>query len=172
MEYLKIGSVVNTFGIKGELKIYPDTDFIDERFATGNKIYIEYGNNYEELEIKNYRIHKGMVLLSFKGLEDINQVEKYKKCNVFFDKYLIHNLKEGEYYFFQLEELEVYNQDNEYLGIVKKVESGAKHNNLRIVMENRKNFLVPFIPVFIKDVDLLNKKIIINQMEGLIIDEN
>ena len=166
MEYILIGKVVNTFGIKGELKIESYTDFVSERFKKGSKVYL--GEEHLPFTVLNCRSHKGYLLVSFVDHEDINLVEKYKTCNVYKAKEDIHKLKEGEYYFSELKDLDVY-VENEKVGKVLRVEEGVTHNNLRIRKdEDGKEYLVPFLPVFYEKVDLEEKRIDIVKMEGLL----
>ena len=166
MNYVKIGKIVNTFGIKGELKVDIYTDFVEERFKKNSSIYI--GEKYNEFIVKSYRIHKGFLLLLLKDNEDINLVEKMKNMYIYKAKDDIKPLKKGEYYFSDLKDLDVY-VENELIGKVLKVEEGVTHNNLRVLKnEDNKEYLVPFIPVFIKNVDIDNKRIDINKIEGLL----
>lgn len=166
MEYVLIGKILNTFGIKGELKVASYTDFNDERFKKNTNVYI--GDEHIQFTIKNYREHKGFLLVTFLDNEDINLVEKYKNQLIYKSSDDIKPLKKGEYYFSDLKDLDVYIED-ELIGKVLKVEEGIKHNNLRIIKnDDNKEYLVPFIPVFIKNVDLDNKRIDVIKMEGLL----
>ena len=166
MEYVQIGKIVNTFGIKGELKIYCSTDFVSERFKKGSTVYL--GEEYIPVTVKSYRFHKNFLMVLFEGLEDINLVEKYKNLFVYKSKDDIKPLAEGEYYFSDLYDLDVYVEDIR-VGKVMNVEEGVTANNLRILTEkDDKEHLVPFLPVFVEKVDLENKRIDIVDLEGLL----
>ena len=166
MEYVVIGKILNTFGIKGELKADAYTDFVEERFKKDSTVYI--GEEHVPFVMRSYRQHKGFYLLSFKDVDDINLVEKYKGMLLYKAKSDIPKLKEGEYYFSDLKDLDVY-VDDKKIGKVLQVEEGIAANNLRILKdEDRKEYLVPFLPVFIRNVDLDEKRIDIIQMEGLL----
>ena len=166
MEYVVIGKILNTFGIKGELKADAYTDFVEERFKKDSTVYI--GEEHVPFVMRSYRMHKGFYLLSFKDVDDINLVEKYKGMLLYKAKSDIHKLKEGEYYFSDLKDLDVY-VDDKKIGKVLQVEEGIAANNLRILKdEDRKEYLVPFLPVFIRNVDLDEKRIDVIQMEGLL----
>lgn len=166
MEYVLIGKIVNTFGIRGELKVDSYTDFVKERFKKGSTVYI--GEKHEPFIVNGYRQHKGFLLVSFKDHEDINLVEKYKNMMLYKAKEDIHKLKKGEYYFSDLKDLDVY-VDDKKIGKVLQVEEGIAANNLRVLKdEDRKEYLVPFLPVFIRNVDLDEKRIDVIQMEGLL----
>lgn len=166
MEYVVIGKILNTFGIKGELKADAYTDFVEERFKKDSTVYI--GEEHVPFVMRSYRMHKGFYLLSFKDVDDINLVEKYKGMLLYKAKSDIHKLKEGEYYFSDLKDLDVY-VDDKKIGKVLQVEEGIAANNLRVLKdEDRKEYLVPFLPVFIDNVDLDEKRIDVIQMEGLL----
>lgn len=166
MEYVVIGKILNTFGIKGELKADAYTDFVEERFKKDSTVYI--GEEHVPFVMRSYRMHKGFYLLSFKDVDDINLVEKYKGMLLYKAKSDIHKLKEGEYYFSDLKDLDVY-VDDKKIGKVLRVEEGIAANNLRVLKdEDRKEYLVPFLPVFIRNVDLDEKRIDVIQMEGLL----
>ena len=166
MEYVKIGKILNTFGIKGELKVDAFSDFVEERFKKNSTIYI--GEDYLPFKVKSYRVHKGFLLLLLNDNEDINLVEKYKGLFLYKSKEDIKPLEDGQYYFSDLKDLDVYVEDK-YIGKVLQVEEGVRNNNLRILKESDgKQYLVPFLPVFIMNVDLKTKRIDIIYMEGLI----
>lgn len=168
MEYMKVGKIVNTFGLKGELKIKSYTDFNEERFKKNNEIFVKYEDQYLNFVIGSYRVHKNNVLISFKGYEDINKVEKYKTYDVYFDKNQIHELEDDEYYFFELEGMDVYSDADEYIGKVLRVEEGIVQNLLRIKKDNNETVLIPYIDNFVVNVDSDNKKITVHLIEGLI----
>ncbi len=168
MEYIKVGMIINTFGIKGELKIKSFTDFEEERFAVGKMIYILKDGNYLPFTIASCRYHKQHILVALEKMADINLVEKYKGCELYADAKSLHQLEEGEYYFFELKGLMVYDMDNQQIGKVLQVEEGLAHNNLRIELNSGKKCLVPFVKAFIHKVDLEQQKIWIKTIEGLL----
>lgn len=165
MEYIKIGLIINTFGIKGELKIKSLTDFPEIRFKEKQIIYIYYHNEYLPFTIKRVREHKGFILLTLANHEDINLVEKYKNCEIFTDKDHIHSLNKGEYYYFQLRDCKVY-YNNKPIGKVSSVEEGYQ-TILRIDSDN-KEFLIPYVDRFIKEINIDEKRIDIDIIEGML----
>ena len=164
MEYIKIGKIINTFGIKGELKLDVYTDFINERFKKDSLVYV--GEDKIAFTIKNYKIHNDFLLIQSKDNENINLVEKYKNMYVYKSKDDVKPLKEGEYYFSDLINLNVF-VDDKQIGKVIKVESGISSNYLRVKINNDEK-LVPFLPAFILKVDLINRRIDIKNIEGLL----
>ncbi len=165
MEFIKIGTIINTFGIKGELKIKSLTDFPEIRFKEKQLIYVYYKKDYLPFTIKRSRQHKGFILLTLLDNEDINLVEKYKNCDIFVDQEHIHSLNEGEYYYFQLRGCEVY-YNNQSIGKVTSVEEGYQ-TVLRIKMPE-KELLLPYVKRFIKDIDVQEKRIDIDVIEGML----
>lgn len=164
MEFVKIGKIVNTFGLKGELKVDYFTDFIEERFKHNSIIYV--GEDKDEFKVNKYKIHKDYLLVQFIDNEDINLVEKYKNCFIYKNKKDIKPLQNGKYYFSDLVDLDVYVNDI-LIGRVLRVEKGVTYNYLRIKV-NGEEKLIPNIPVFVKNIDLVNQRIDINEIEGLL----
>lgn len=164
MEYILIGKILNTHGVKGELKVDVFTDFTDERFKKNSKIYI--GKNHEEVSVKTYRIHNGFMLLTLNNLEDINLVLKYKNLDIYKSSDDISPITDG-FFFRDLKDLDVY-VENIKVGKVKYAESGIASDYLRVITNDSKEVLVPINEVFIKGVDLDNKRINIIKMDGLL----
>lgn len=166
MEYVLIGKIVNTFGLRGELKIDSYTDFAKERFKKGSDVYV--GEEYLPFKVSTFREHKGFLLVSFKDNEDINLVEKFKNMLVYKCKEDIKPLKKGEYYFSDIKGLEVYIA-GQHRGKVVDMEEGIRNNNMRILSDaDHKEHLVPFLEQFVLDVDLKEGRIDIVDMEGLL----
>lgn len=164
MEFVLIGKIINTHGINGELKIESYTDFFNERFKEDTLVYI--GENHLEFKIKKARLHKGFVLLLLHNNENINLVEKYKNMYIYKDLNDIKPLNKGEYYFRDLKNLDVY-QNNQLVGKVIRVEEGNKYNFLRIKKDD-KEILVPYLNNFVLNVDLDKQRIDVVDMEGLL----
>lgn len=164
MEYILIGKIVNTFGIKGELKVEVHTDFVDERYSEGATIYI--GDNYKEYTCKKYRIHKNYVLLTLKGYEDINLIEHLKNKKIYIKESDLKPL-DNAYYFKDLMDCEVY-MDSILKGKVTSVEEGRASSYIRVLKEDGKTSLVPVLDVYLDKVDINNKRIDLKHMEGLL----
>ena len=160
MKLLKVGKIVNTFGIKGELKILSESDFIEDRFKIGQVLYLD---NEECLEITAFRMHKGNVLIKVNDHNDINEVEKYKDMDVSINQNELEDLDEG-YYLFQLEDLDVY-VDDEKVGKVIEVFKPSQ-TLIRVALEDRE-ILVPFVDAFVKDVNLKENRLHLRLIEGL-----
>lgn len=157
---MEIGKIVNTFGIKGELKILSDSEFVEERFKVGKDLYLKDG---ELLKITGFRLHNGTILVRVNDKHDINEVEKYKNQVIYVKEKDLEALEEG-YYLFQLEDLDVY-VDGLKVGQVVEVLKPSQ-TVLRIKLEDRE-ILLPFVDAFIESVDLDEKLVNIIIPEGL-----
>lgn len=161
MNYIYIGDIVNTHGIKGELKIISHFKYKSNVFIKGTPIYI--GKNKEKQVINSYRKHKIFDMITLLGFNDINEVLKYKGEPVYIDK---NEIKIDGILNEELIDMDVYNEDS-FIGKVTDILNNGVYDILVIEKENNKN-LVPNINEFIKNIDLENKKIQINMIEGLI----
>ncbi len=156
MDLIYIGKIVNTHGIKGEVRILSDFEYKEEVFKINNKLIVD--NN--ELIIKSYRKHKNYDMVTFEGIDDINDVLKYKGLDVYIDKDL---LNIDGYLFNDLIGMEVYDIDNNYRGKVIDVYRSKKYDLL--VVLNKKKYMIPYIESFVREIK--NNKIIINYIKGL-----
>ncbi|MBE6124252.1 MAG: 16S rRNA processing protein RimM [Erysipelotrichaceae bacterium] len=166
MEKVVIGTIVNTRGLKGELKIMSSTSFPEERFKVGNKLTLvnPLNKTEEEVVIARHFVFKNFDFLVFKGKEDINLVEKYKNWHILADK---KELGENDFYYSDLKGLDVY-FNNQLLGKIKEVFDLNNRSMLRIKKIDNKELLVIFMDEFIDNVDLENKKITLKNIEGLL----
>ncbi len=162
MDKVIIGEIVNTHGIRGELKVKISTDFVDERFQKGNHLIIDDHGKMIDMKVKSYRIHKGYVLVLFDGFENINLVEKYKGCTLLADKDL-DLLEEGEYYIGDLIGCQVFDK-GEYVGDVKDLYLYDHHDVL--VVKGKKTIMIPYVEAFVKEEDIENKRIDVELIEG------
>lgn len=167
MEYIVVGKIVNTRGLKGTLKVISNSSFIDERFSKGNKLFIDVNGELKEVEVLNSSKDPKFVYVTFKGFEDINLVERYKGCDIKFPIDKLRELEDDSYYYYQLMDCEVYLNDT-LIGMVVSVETSHKNEMIRIKDKDGKEHLVLFMKQFIKDVNIDEKKIYLNDVEGLL----
>ncbi|MEJ6400597.1 ribosome maturation factor RimM [Nicoliella lavandulae] len=170
MAYYNIGKIVNTQGIRGEVRVISTTDFPANRFFVGNHV-TAFLNNGEEvpLEIDKVRTQKGFVILHFKGKDSINDIEflKPSTLKITDDQLSADDLAEGEYYYHQILGLAVYDLDDNYLGTITDIMDTAANDVWVVTRENGKELLLPKIDQVIKKVDLDNKRVTIDLLEGL-----
>lgn len=166
MDYITIGTMVNTHGLKGEVKIKPQTHFVEERFAKRAHIFLQYENNLLELEIKSVREHKGMLLVCFEGYTDINQVEAWKGSKLFIKEEQLTPLDEDEIYYRDLLDMQVETTSGQELGNVSEIiETGA---NIVIRVKGEREVLIPYVKTFIKEVHMEDKKLIVELLDGML----
>ena len=169
MKYFKIGEVINTHGLKGELKIYSTSDFDDERYQIGNTVYLYQNDTYTPFKVASYRVHKGFPLVSFEGYQDINLVEEFKGSLICISEEDRAPLPEGKHYVDELLGLDVYSDKDEYIGKVIDVEeTNGAQNNLRVEREDGTSVLIPNVPAFVTEVNSETKRITIHVIEGLL----
>lgn len=163
MDYLYVGKIVNTHGIKGELRILSNFEKKDLVFKKDFTIYV--GGCYEPLKITGYRHHKEFEMITIEGYDNINQVLKYLKLPVYVKKEDL-ELDNNEYLLQELVDLDVICNGE----IIGKVEEIVYNNsNVLLSIKATKHFYIPNNEHFIKEVDLSNKRIIVDNIEGLII---
>ena len=166
-QLMEIGQIVNTYGIKGFLKVVPFTDDIT-RFEKLKSIYIETKNSLETVDIEEVKYSKNLVLLKIEGIDDINQAEIYKNCYIKINRKDAVKLPEDSYFIVDLIGISVYTDNNEELGNIIDV-FPTKANDIYVVKnELGKQILLPAIGDVIKNVDIENKKIIVHLIDGLV----
>lgn len=168
MEYYQVGKIVNTHGIKGEVRVQSITDFPEERFAPGAIVYaFQDGKEPLELTVKSHRKHKQFDLLSFEGMEDINLVEPLKQADLKVSEEQQAELDDGEYYYHQIIGLDVIDLDGNAIGTIQEImESGA--NDVWVIRRpGKKELLIPAIKDVVKDIQIENHKVIIDMLDGL-----
>ncbi|AME09351.1 MULTISPECIES: ribosome maturation factor RimM [Gemella] len=166
---LKVGKIVNTHSLKGEVKVISSTDFEKRRFSKGSKLLITQGNRViREVSVENYRNHKNSLLVKFEGIDTIEEAEKLKNMQIKIDSENIDELKENEFYFYEIIGCRVYDEHGEKLGEISEILTPGANDVWVVKAENGKEFLIPYIEDVVKNIDVINKKIEIELMEGLI----
>ncbi|TAH72205.1 MAG: ribosome maturation factor RimM [Anaerolineaceae bacterium] len=164
---IRVGVITSTHGIKGEVKVFPTTDDI-KRFEDLKQVYLDLGKEYKPLKIEQVRYFKQLVILKFEDINDINDIEKYKGKDLLIPRDEAIELKEDEYFIFDLLDSEVYTEDGTKLGILTEVLTSAANDVYVVKTKENKEVLLPSIKECILDIDTTNKKIIVHLMDGLI----
>ena len=167
MKNLSVGQIVNTFGIKGFVKVNPWVNDVT-RFDDLKKVYIKIRKSLKELEIEEVKYHKNQVLLKFKGIETVEQAEILRNAIIEIDRKDAIPLEEGEYFIADLLESEVYTDEGEKLGILEDIFNTGSNDIYVVKNELGKSILLPRIKEVFKEIDVENKKIIVHLIEGLI----
>lgn len=165
-DYLEIGQIVNTYGIKGFVKVIPFTDDIT-RFEKLKSIYIDIKGNLKEFTIEEVKYSKNMVLLKFKEIPDINEAEKYRNYYIKISRDNAIKLPKDTYFIADLIGLDVYDQNsNDLLGKVDDIFSTGSNDVYVVKDKLGKQVLLPGTKEVIKLVDIENGKIFVNLIKG------
>lgn len=166
-EYFEIGQIVNTFGIKGFVKVKPFTDDM-QRFEELDSILVQKGNRLNEMQIEEVKYQKNVVLLKLKGIEDINMAEQYRGCYIKIPRKKARKLPEGTYFIADLIGINVYTEEGVLLGKVEDIYQNKSSDIYVVKNDLGKQILLPAMKEVIKQIDLENEKIIVHLIEGLI----
>ncbi len=166
-QMLQVGVITATHGIRGEVKVYPTTDDAT-RFDDLKRVILDAGKQQIPLEIQSVKYFKQFVILKFKGIDNINDIERYKRCPLLINREDAVDLEEDEYFIADIMGMEVYAEDGSLFGTLKDVmETGA--NDVYVIdSKDHGEVLIPAIKECILNVDEEAGKITIHLMEGLL----
>ncbi|KAF1297560.1 ribosome maturation factor RimM [Enterococcus sp. JM4C] len=172
-EYLNVGKIVNTQGIKGEVRVISQTDFPDERYKVGATLLLFQDKKAPiKLIVKSHRKHKNFNILSFEGHPNINDVEKYRDGILKVSKDDLVDLNDGEFYYHQIIGLTVVDETGEELGKIKEILSPGANDVWVVQRPKKKDALIPYIDSVVKQIDLESGVVQVEIPEGLLDDEN
>ncbi|NMA87280.1 MAG: 16S rRNA processing protein RimM [Tissierellia bacterium] len=164
-DFIQIGRIANTHGVRGEIKIIPLTNDM-HRFNYLKTAFL--GEEKIKVEVENVKYHKNLVIVKFKEFNDINEIISFKDEYVYIEGKDKVVLPEDHYFLYDIVNCEVFDTQNNYIGIVKEVLQSAS-NDIYIVKDKKgKEYLIPAVKEFFIDIDVENKKIIIDPIEGMI----
>lgn len=166
-EFLEIGQIVNTFGIKGMVKVKPFTDNIN-RFDNLKNIYVENHKNRKQYEIEEVKYHKDMVLIKFKGVDKVEEAENLRNSYLKVNRKDEPELEEGTYYIVDLLGLNVYSDEGNLLGKLDDIFNNGSSDIYVVKDESGKQLLLPAISDVIKEINLEESKIVVHILKGLI----
>ena len=163
---LRVGVITSAHGIKGEVKVFPTTDDA-KRFKELKEVILDTGKEYIPMEIEHVKFFKNMVILKFKGYDNINEIEKYKSRDLLITRDQAVDLEPDEYFITDLIGLTVVSDQGAELGTLKDVlETGA--NDVYVVaMKDGKELMLPAIGDCILNVDLEQGRMEVHVLEGL-----
>ena len=165
-DVLEIGQIVNTRGLRGEVKVNSFSED-PQRFEKVKSIYVKSDKDYKEYEIERVTYVKNQVVLKLKGINKIEYAETLRNSYIYVKREDLDKLPEGTYYIADLIGLDVYEENGNFLGKVDDIFS-TKSNDVYVVRtEIGELKYLPSIPEVLKDIDLTNKKIIVNLIKGL-----
>lgn len=166
-DYLRVGIITATHGIKGEVKVYPTTDDMG-RFKQLKQVFLNTGKEYIELEIAGVKFFKQWAILKFKGIDNINDIEKYKGHDLWVSRENAVELEEDEYFICDIIDSLVVTDEGEELGTLTDVMATGANDVYVVTRKDGSEILLPSIKECIKEVDAENKKILVHLMPGLL----
>lgn len=167
-DLLQVGGIANTHGLKGEVKVFPMTDD-PARFQTLKQVKLKNGENYLDLEIERVKFFKQFVILKFKGIDHINDIEKHKGCGLFVTRENAVKLEEDEYFVADLIGLPVVDERMQKIATVKNVmKTGANDVYALQMEETGEELLIPAIKECVLEINLKERYMKIHIMEGLL----
>ena len=166
-EYFEIGQIVNTFGIKGFVKVNPFTDDM-QRFEELKSVLVIKNKETIHMQIEEVKYHKNQVLIKFKGIKDINMAEKYKGCYIRIKREDARKLPKDTYFIADLIGLTVYDDNGNLLGKVDDIYNNKSHDIYVVKNDLGKQILLPSTKEVIKQIDIDNDRIIVHLIEGLV----
>ncbi len=163
---LEAGKIVNTHGLRGEVKVVPWTDYPDD-FENIDYVYVKKKTGEEKLHISSIKYQKNNLIIKFKEIKDINEAELYKNLVLYVEREMLGELPEGVYYIADLLGSKVVTADGGEIGIIADVFNTGANDIYDVKREGKKNMLIPVIDEVVKNIDIENKIITIEMMEGL-----
>lgn len=165
-DMLRVGVFANTHGVRGEIKVFPTTDDV-KRFKKLKKVYLDLGKETLEWEIQSVKFFKNLVILKFKGIDNINDIEKYKGKDLLIKREQALPLLKDEYYICDIIGAEVVEEDGNTVGTLKEVLQTGANDVYVVATKEGDEILLPVIPDCVKDLDVEKKVVTVHIMAGL-----
>ena len=166
-DLLQVGIITSTHGVRGEVKVYPTTDD-PRRFRRLKEVVLDTGREKLNLEIEGVKFFKQFVILKFKGLHIINDIEKYRQKSLYVTRKNAVRLQRDEYFIADLIGLKVQDEDGTELGTVKDVIETGANDVYEVEMADGRSLLLPAIKQCILNVDVENGMMQVHVLEGLL----
>ena len=165
-DLLQVGVITTTHGVRGEVKVFPTTDD-PARFKKLKNVILDTGREKINLEVAGVKFFKNMVILKFKGIDDINDVEKYRKKSLYVTRENAVKLKKNEYFIADLIGLKVESDEGEDLGTLSDVLQTGANDVYVLSKDGEDDILLPAIKECVKEVDIENGTILVHLLPGL-----
>lgn len=168
MEYFNVGKIVNTQGLRGEIKVVSQTDFPEKRFASGSILDLFNGDQkVQQVVIKQSRVNKGTYILKLENFDSINEVEKFKGYSLKIAEDQLDELGEDQFYFHEIIGLKVVDQQRGEVGVIKDVLPYGANDVWVVDTGNGKELLLPYIKSVILKVNTDQNEVLVDIPEGL-----
>ena len=167
VDLFQVGTISSTHGVRGEVKVYPTTDDV-RRFKKLKEVLLDTGKEMLTLEVESVKFFKQFAILKFKGIDTLNDVEKYRMKNLFVTRANAVRLQKDEYFIADLIGLSVITEDEEVLGELTDVIQTGANDVYVVTMTDGKEVLMPAIKECILSVDMENGQMKVHLMDGLL----
>ena len=163
-DFLRVGVITSTHGLKGEVKVFPTTDDVN-RFKTLDKCYISYGRELLEVHGNGCKFFKNQVILKFREYNDINEVEKFRQCDILVSREDAVGLLEDEFFICDIIGATVIDQNGKTKGhIAEYLETAA--NGVFVVRDDDGNeIMIPVVKEWVTDIDMEQKRVTVHTLE-------
>jgi len=165
-DYLRVGVIANTHGVHGEVKVFPTTDDLN-RFKKLKQVILDTGKEQRTLDIASVKFFKNLAILKFKGIDNINDIEKYKGKDLLITREQAVPLKKDEYFICDLIGCQVVTEDGTVVGELTEVLQTAANDVFVVQTAEKKEILVPYIQDCVTDVSIEEKKVTIQLLPGM-----
>lgn len=166
-QYLRVGVISSTHGLKGEVKVFPTTEE-PERFRRLKKVFLDTGKEYMPLKVKGVKFFKNQVILKFEEFQDINEVEPYRGKDLLVERDQAIPLEENENFIVDLIDMDVFSDTGERLGILRDVLQTGANDVYVVETDEGKEILLPAIPSCILEADVDQARMRVHIPEGLL----
>ncbi len=166
-DLLQVGAITQTHGLRGEVKVFPTTDDV-KRFKKLKEVILDTGKEKMALEIENVRFFKQFAILKFKGLDNINDIERYKGKSLYVTRENAVKLRKNEYFIADLMGVKIYDEQDAYMGVLKDVIVTGANDVYEIALEDGRTLLLPAIKQCVLDVDIEQRRMKVHVLDGLL----
>ena len=166
-DLLQVGAITQTHGLRGEVKVFPTTDDV-KRFKKLKSVILDTGKEKMALEIETVRFFKQFAILKFKGLDNINDIERYKGKSLYVTRENAVKLRKDEYFIADLMGVKIYDEQDAYMGVLKDVIVTGANDVYEIALEDGRTLLLPAIKQCVLDVDIEQRRMKVHVLDGLL----
>lgn len=166
-DLLQVGAITQTHGLRGEVKVFPTTDDA-KRFKKLKEVILDTGREKIPLEIESVKFFKNLVILKFKGIDNINDIERYKGKALYVTRENAVKLKKDEYFIADLIGVEIYDETDTNIGVLENVITTGANDVYEIKLSDGRDLLLPAIKQCVLEVDMDKRRMKIHILEGLL----
>ncbi|NLL79848.1 MAG: ribosome maturation factor RimM [Clostridiales bacterium] len=166
-EFFQIGVISSTHGVRGEVKVFPTTDDV-KRFKKCKEVLLDTGKERITLEVEGVKFFKQFAILKFKGIDTLNDVEKYKGKSLIVPRKDAVRLRKDEYFVADLIGVQIYNEDEQKIGILKDVLETGANDVYVIALDDGRELLLPAIKECVLEVRIEEQYMRIHILDGLL----